>query len=149
VVSYFCGMADVHDRETRRKNMGAIKYKDTKPEMIVRRFLFSKGFRYRLHVAKLPGKPDIVLKKHKTIVEVYGCYFHRHNNCKFCTTPADTSTTDWKTKFEKNTKRDRLNQKALKKLGWKLLIVWECQLKPKKVMKTLTKLPGKIVSSKP
>jgi len=93
-------MADVHDKLTRSYNMSRIKSKDTKPEMLVRKFLFSKGFRYRLHVKNLPGKPDIVLPKYRTVIFVNGCFWHGHENCKYFVIPK-TRTNRWK---EKNLK---------------------------------------------
>src|SRR5215210_6966950 len=125
-------MADVHDKETRSYNMSRIKGKDTKPEMLVRKFLHAQGFRYRLHVKNLPGKPDIVLPRYKTIINVYGCYFHRHQNCKFCTDPSETAETNWKEKFEGTIRRDKKNNKILKQLGWSLITIWECRIKSKK-----------------
>jgi DNA mismatch endonuclease, patch repair protein len=84
---YLCSMADVHDKETRSYNMSRIKGKDTKPEMLVRKFLHAKGFRYRLHVKNLPGKPDIVLPKYKTVIFVHGCFWHKHEGCKYFVVP--------------------------------------------------------------
>ncbi|WP_242692298.1 very short patch repair endonuclease [Aridibaculum aurantiacum] len=141
-------MADVHDKATRSKNMAAIRGKDTKPEMLVRRFLHKHGFRYRLHVKDLPGKPDIVLPKYKTVVDIHGCYFHRHPGCRYCTTPSQESSTNWKKKFSDTVRRDKRNKKALQDAGWKVLTVWECETKAGKLQKTLAKLPGKIVSSR-
>ncbi len=139
-------MADVHSKEIRSYNMSRIKSRDTKPEMLVRRFLHSKGFRYRLHVKNLPGKPDIVLPKYKKVIEVHGCYFHRHKNCKFCTTPAKSANTDWDKKFQGTINRDKKNKELLKKMGWKTITIWECELKPPSIIKSLAKLPGKIIS---
>jgi DNA mismatch endonuclease, patch repair protein len=140
-------MADVHNNATRSYNMSRIKGKDTKPEMLVRKFLHARGLRYRLHVNNLPGKPDIVLPKYDTIIHVHGCYFHRHRNCKLCTTPAKSSKTDWVKKFEGTVARDKRNDRALRRLGWRVIIIWECDLKPKKLLHTLSKLHRKIISS--
>ena len=138
-------MTDVHDRETRSKNMAAIKWKHTKPELLIRKFLHSQGFRFRLHDKKLPGSPDIKLTKLKTIVNVHGCYFHRHSNCKLCSTPAATSTTDWQKKFAQTIERDKRNSKLLKKLGWKEIIIWECKTKSRiKLNRTFNSLLKKL-----
>jgi len=139
-------MADVHSTETRSYNMSQIKGKNTKPEMLVRKFLHSNGFRYRLHVKDLPGKPDIVLPKYKTVVEVYGCFFHRHKGCKDCTVPSENSITNWPEKFRGTIERDKKNNKALKRMGWRVILVWGCELKSDKIEKTLAKLPGRIVT---
>jgi DNA mismatch endonuclease (patch repair protein) len=134
---------DVHDKKTRSFNMSKIRAKDTKPEFIVRKFLFSKGFRYKLHDKKLPGHPDIVLKKYKIVVFVNGCFWHGHNNCKYFSIPK-TRTDWWKSKIEKNISNDEKNIVELKKLGWKTLCVWECELKTNQREKTLNNLLTKI-----
>ncbi len=121
-------MTDVHDKATRSYNMSRVRGKDTKPEMLVRKFLFSKGFRYRLHDKKLPGKPDIVLPKYKTVIFIHGCFFHGHENCRYFKVPA-TRTAWWLDKIEGNKKRDRESEKKLTELGWKVITVWECELK--------------------
>ena len=114
--------------EQRSRNMSAIKSKNTKPEIAVRKLLHSMGFRFRLHRKDLPGSPDIVLPKYKTVIFVHGCFWHRHNNCKYATTPK-TRKEFWENKFEENVKRDNLNQANLTLKGWKIIILWECQLK--------------------
>jgi DNA mismatch endonuclease (patch repair protein) len=130
--------------------MQAIRGKDTKPELQVRLFLFSNGFRgYRLHVKALPGRPDIVFRKRKTIIEVYGCFFHRHRNCKNCTTTSKSSKTDWNSKFEANVERDLRNKRLLTQMGWKVIIIWECQLEGKKKNDTLDKLRRKLEKAIP
>ncbi len=121
-------MTDVHNKATRSYNMSRIKGKDTKPEMLVRRFLFAQGFRYRLHVKTLPGKPDIVLPKYKTVIFIHGCFFHGHENCRYFKVPA-TRTEWWLDKIGGNKKRDKENEKKLAELGWKVITVWECELK--------------------
>jgi DNA mismatch endonuclease (patch repair protein) len=136
-------MADVHDKKTRSYNMSQIKGKNTKPEMLVRKFLHANGFRYRLHVKNLPGKPDIVLPKYKTVIFVHGCFFHQHN-CHDFKWPA-TNQEFWKNKISGNVLRDRSAIKALKKIGWEVINVWGCELKNKKISQTLANLPGKIV----
>lgn len=132
-------MADVHDKETRSYNMSRIKGKDTKPEMLVRKFLHANGYRYRLHVKDLPGKPDIVLPKYKTVIFVHGCFWHGHEGCKYFTIPK-TKSEWWKNKIETNTANDIKAVKALKKAGWNIITVWTCELKPKKVDNTLKSL---------
>lgn len=121
-------MIDVVDKKTRSRMMAGIRGKDTKPELDLRRALHQSGLRYRLHVAGLPGRPDIVLPKYSAIVEVHGCFWHRHERCLFCTTPA-SNTLFWKSKFRETVRRDRRNQEALRKLGWRVAIVWECSVK--------------------
>jgi DNA mismatch endonuclease (patch repair protein) len=121
-------MIDVVDKVTRSRMMAGIRGKDTKPELELRRALHREGLRYRLHVAGLPGRPDIVLPRHHAIVEVRGCFWHRHEHCTFCTTPASNAGF-WKVKFGETVKRDKLNLEALRKLGWKVAIVWECSIK--------------------
>jgi len=123
-------MTDVHDKVTRSYNMSRIKGKNTKPEMLVRKFLFSKGFRYRINDKKLPGKPDIVLPKYKTVIFVNGCFWHGHENCKYFTLPK-TRSEWWKEKIEKTKINDLLNQTQLVEIGYKVLIVWECDIKNK------------------
>lgn len=125
--------------------MRSVKGKDTKPEMIVRKYLFSKGFRYRLHDKKLPGKPDIKLSKHKTVILINGCFWHGHKNCKIYVMPK-TNTDFWYSKIEKNIHRDEKNISKLRKLGWNVIVLWECQLKKKKREKTLNNLVDKIKS---
>ncbi|MDX9882311.1 MAG: DNA mismatch endonuclease Vsr [Prolixibacteraceae bacterium] len=136
-------MADVHDKRTRSYNMSQIKSKDTKPEILVRKFLFSKGFRYRLHDKKLPGKPDIVLQKYKTIIFIHGCFWHGHNNCKYFVVPK-TRTEWWLKKIERNKQLDCDNFQVLQKLGWKVLTIFECELKKKNIYITLNELTNKI-----
>ena len=132
-------MADVHSKKTRSYNMSRIKGQDTKPELLVRKFLFAKGFRYRLHDKNLPGKPDIVLPKYKTIIFVHGCFWHGHKNCKYATIPK-TRTEWWLTKITYNQKNDKKNSKLLKSLGWRIIIIHECNLKKTKLKTTLDKL---------
>ncbi len=137
-------MADVHDKLTRSYNMSRIKGKDTKPEMLVRKFLFSKGYRYRLHDKKLPGKPDIVLPKYKTVIFIHGCFWHGHERCKYFVVPK-TRTEWWLEKITTNIKKDSASTRQLKKLGWKIIHIWECNLKPKNHIKQLNKLLLKII----
>ena len=107
--------------------MSRIKSKDTTPECIVRSFLHRNGFRFRLQVKDLPGKPDIVLPKYKTVIEVRGCYWHRHEGCKDATTPS-TNTEFWKNKFAATVARDKRTEQELKALGWKVIVLWECEI---------------------
>ena len=123
--------------------MSRIKSKDTKPEMLVRKFLHAQGYRYRLHDKKLPGKPDIVLAKYRTVIFVHGCFWHGHSKCKYYVVPK-TRTEWWLNKINGNITNDAKAAKALKKDGWKIITVWECQLKPAKIEKTLLALIGKI-----
>ena len=132
-------MADVHTKKQRSFNMSRIKGKDTKPEMLVRKFLFANGFLYKLHDKKLPGKPDIVLPKYNTVIFVHGCFWHGHANCKYFTIPK-TRTQWWTYKINTNKANDAKAVKALKKDGWKIITVWECKLKPAKAEKTLQKI---------
>lgn len=142
-IPYFCAMADVHDTKTRSYNMSQIKGKDTKPEMIVRKFLFSKGYRYKLHDRNLPGKPDIVLPKYKSVIFVNGCFWHTHANCRYFTIPK-TNKEWWINKLERNKKNDKINLQKLRKMGWNCIILFECQLKSSKKDKSLEKLLNKI-----
>lgn len=136
-------MADVHNKSTRSYNMSRIRATNTKPELLVRRYLHALGFRYTLHNKKLPGKPDIILPKYKTIIFVHGCFWHGHNNCKYYVVPK-TRTDWWLNKINTNKDNDVRATKALKKAGWKIIIVWECALKPAKLDKTLSVLLKKI-----
>ena len=129
-------MADVHDKATRSYNMSRIKNKNTKPEILVRKFLFANGFRFRLNDKKLPGKPDIVLAKYKAVVFVNGCFWHGHENCKYFKLPG-TRTEWWKEKIEKNIENDLKKQSHLVDLGYKVIIVWECEIKNKSVYTTI------------
>jgi len=133
---------DVHEPEVRSYNMRQIKGKNTKPEMVVRKFLFSKGFRYRLHVKNLPGKPDIVLPKYKIVIFVHGCFWHGHEGCKYFVVPK-TRTEWWLTKINTNKLNDEKSKTLLKKAGWKIIIIWECELKPSTIDYTLLKLQAK------
>lgn len=132
-------MADVHDKKTRSFNMSRIRSSNTKPELLVRKFLFAKGYRYKLHDKKLPGKPDIVLPKHNTIIFIHGCFWHGHANCKYFTVPK-TRTQWWTDKINTNKANDTKAIKALKKDGWKVIEIWECSLKPVKIEKALKKV---------
>ena len=132
-------MADVHNKKTRSYNMSMIRSKDTKPEIIVRKFLFGNGFRYKLHDKTLPGKPDLVFPKYKTVIFVHGCFWHGHEVCKYFVVPK-TRRKWWLEKINRNKQLDTENLRKLKKLGWKILTVFECKLRQKKSEKTLLKL---------
>ena len=120
-------MADKLSREKRSWNMSRIRGKDTEIEIKVRKYLFSRGFRFRKNVADMPGKPDIILPKYKTVIFIHGCYWHRHTGCKNCTTP-NTNREFWLKKFEKNIQNDSKHQQELEAAGWKVLILWECEI---------------------
>jgi DNA mismatch endonuclease (patch repair protein) len=132
-------MADVHSKEVRSYNMSRIKGKNTKPEMLVRKFLHAHGFRYRLHVKDLPGKPDIVLPKYKTVIFVHGCFWHGHEGCKYAALPK-TRTDWWRCKIDCNLSNDKKVTTALQKDKWKVLSVWSCQLKASTIGITLNQL---------
>lgn len=136
---------DVHDKKTRSYNMSRIKGKNTKPEEIVRKYLFSRGFRYRKNDKKLPGTPDIVLPKYKTVIFVNGCFWHGHKDCRYFVIPK-TNTDFWLNKINTNVERDKRKQEALKELGWNVIVVWECELKLKIVENTLKHLVTQLLS---
>ena len=119
---------DKISKEARSRNMSKITGKNTKPELIVRKKLYEMGYRYRLNVKDLPGKPDIVLRKLKKVIFVHGCFWHRHEHCKFSTIPK-TNTAFWLRKFERTVERDKEVIDGLINLGWSSFVVWECQLK--------------------
>jgi DNA mismatch endonuclease (patch repair protein) len=137
-------MADVHSKEIRSYNMSQIKGRNTKPEMLVRKFLHAQGFRYKLHDKTLPGKPDIVLPKYKTVIFIHGCFWHGHKDCKYYIVPK-TRTEWWLQKINGNIANDEKAVKALKKDGWKIITIWECDLKPAKVEKTLKAISKKML----
>ena len=137
-------MADNHSKEVRSKNMSRIRSTNSKPEEIVRKYLFSKGFRYRKNVRTLPGCPDIVLPKYKTVIFVNGCFWHKHDCPRFVW---PTSNEDyWRPKILRNVERDQKNAEALKNMGWRIITVWECELKKKVAEQTLEKLAEEIRS---
>jgi DNA mismatch endonuclease (patch repair protein) len=123
--------------------MSRIRAKDTKPEMIVRKSLFSNGFRYKLHDKTLPGRPDLVFPKHKTVLFVHGCFWHGHHNCRYFVLPK-TRVEWWTSKIERNKHLDRKNARKLRLAGWRVLTVFECQLKPKKKEATLSRISSLI-----
>ncbi|WP_419555755.1 very short patch repair endonuclease [Planctellipticum variicoloris] len=130
-------MVDRISKQHRSWNMSRIRSGDTKPELIVRSLLHRLGYRFRLHRKDLPGSPDIVLPRYRTVVFVHGCFWHRHQACPFTYTPK-SRTEFWQAKFDRNVARDREVTKQLKALGWRVLIVWECEMqKPDKLARRL------------
>lgn len=121
-------MTDVHNSSVRSYNMSKIKGKNSKPEIIVRKFLFKNGYRYRKHYRKQPGTPDVVLIGKKIIIDIKGCYWHRHEGCKYATTPK-TNVEFYQNKFADTVNRDKKNNKIWQDKGWRVIEVWECELK--------------------
>ena len=121
-------MTDVVSPEKRSQIMAGISSTDTGPEIKVRKWLHAHGFRFRLHRRNLPGTPDIVLSKHRTVIFVHGCFWHQHQNCRIAKIPA-TRTEWWREKFNKNAERDEAARMALESLGWKVLVIWECEVR--------------------
>lgn len=129
-------MADRMSKEQRHHCMASIRSKNTKPEILVRRYLFARGFRYRVNVKCLPGTPDIVLRKYRTVIFINGCFWHGHDNCRYFVLPK-TNTEFWQTKIDRNRERDMQKHIHLRFLDWHTIILWECQLKPKERQATL------------
>ena len=125
-------MADTYSTEIRSYVMSRIRKKDTKPEIIVRKFLFNNGFRFRIHVQNLIGNPDIVLPKYKTVIFVNGCFWHAHENCKYNRLPKSRQDY-WIPKIMRTVERDKLNIQELSKLEWKIITIWECELEKGKI----------------
>lgn len=136
-------MTDVHSKQTRSYNMSMIKGKNTKPELIVRKFLFKSGLRYRINVKKLPGKPDIVLTRYMTVIFVHGCFWHGHDNCKYFVIPK-TRTDWWMKKIERNKLLDHENNIKLKSMGWKVINIFQCELRKEKLSYTLAEILVKL-----
>ena len=132
-------MADIHSASVRSYNMSQIKSKNTKPEILVRRFLHKQGYRYRLHVKNLPGTPDIVLPKYKTVIFIHGCFWHGHENCNYSAIPK-TRTEWWKVKIDNNIRNDNKAVRELLNIGCKVITVWTCQLKTKLFNETMTSI---------
>ena len=132
-------MTDVHDKVARSYNMSQIRSKNTKPELVVRKFLFTHGFRYRIHVNYLPGKPDIVLPKFKTVIFIHGCFWHGHEGCKYFVIPK-TRTEWWQNKIKNNQLKDGENSQRLTENGWWIITIFECSLKKDKRLQTLNSL---------
>ncbi|WHF52511.1 very short patch repair endonuclease [Chryseobacterium gotjawalense] len=139
-------MPDRHTTKQRSYNMSKIKSKDTKPEILLRKLLFKEGFRYRINNSKLPGKPDIVLKKYKTVIFVNGCFWHGHQDCRYFVMPK-TRTEFWSEKIKGNKERDQRNTALLQEEGWNVITVWECELKKNTVEDTVKLLTEKIKGS--
>lgn len=135
-------MADTHSKEVRSKNMSHIRSTNSKPEETVRKILFSHGFRYRKNVKTLPGKPDIVLPKYKTVIFVNGCFWHKHN-CPRFVWPA-SNIDYWIPKIQRNVERDQSNYSELASLGWNVIVVWECELKKKVLNETIDRIEKEI-----
>ena len=136
---------DVHDKATRSYNMSQIKGKNTKPEILVRKYLYANGFRYRLNVKTLPGTPDIVLKKYKTAIFINGCFWHGHEGCKYFVWPK-TWEAFWKEKINKNIRRNAQNIEKLKADGWNVIVIWECELKKNRLDFTLNNVVNRLNS---
>lgn len=122
--------------QKRSWNMSRIRSNDTTPELVVRSFLFRHGFRFRLHVKNLPGHPDIVLPKYRTVVVVRGYFWHRHPGCRQTTTPS-TNVEFWQEKIKRNVDRDDKNESTLRQLGWNVIVLWECEIFQKEFLTTL------------
>lgn len=135
-------MADNHSKEVRSYNMSRIRSKNTKPEELVRKFLFSKGFRYRKNVRALPGCPDIVLPKYKTVILVNGCFWHKHDCPRFVW--PSTNREYWEPKIRRNVERDTLNHALLQNQGWKVITIWECELNKANCINRLDRLAEEI-----
>ena len=138
-------MADNHTKKQRSMNMSHIRSTNSKPEETVRKYLFSQGLRYRKNVRKLPGCPDIVLKKYRTVIFVNGCFWHHHDCGRFVW--PSTNEEYWHKKIDRNVERDKEDQQALEELGWQVLVIWECQLKRKNALTNLQNLYQKIVKN--
>lgn len=139
-------MSDVHSPEKRSYNMSQIKGSNTSPERAVRKYLFSKGFRYRKNVSTLPGCPDIVLPKYRTAVFVNGCFWHMHIACDKFVWPK-TNADFWRKKILNNAERDKRNYAGLKSMGWRVIIVWECELSKTNFEKRMNELIGEILKN--
>lgn len=135
-------MADNHTKDVRSKNMSHIRSTNTKPEENVRKYLFSKGFRYRKNVKGLPGCPDIVLAKYKTVIFVNGCFWHKHDCPRFVWPSSNEEY--WIPKIKRNVERDKANQAELKAAGWNVIIIWECELKKKVFNETMSLVVAEI-----
>lgn len=136
-------MADTHSKEVRSKNMSHIRSTNSKPEETVRKYLFSKGLRYRKNVRRLPGCPDIVLPKYRTVIFVNGCFWHKHDCGRFVWPSSNEEY--WHQKISRNIERDAENQKLLTEQGWRVLVIWECQLKKKVAAENLLQLYNDII----
>lgn len=139
-------MADIFSKAKRSEIMSKISGKETKPEILVRKFLFANGFRYRKNDKKLAGKSDIVLPKYKTAIFVHGCFWHGHQGCKKSALP-QTNYEFWEKKIGGNVERDKINQKKLKKDGWKVIVIWQCEIKNRELFeKAMKRIVAKIIA---
>ena len=139
-------MADIKSKEARSYNMSQIKGKNTKPEEIVRKYLFAQGFRYRKNDRRFPGSPDIVLPKYKTAIFVNGCFWHGHEGCRYFVWPKNNAEF-WKEKITGNIQRDKRNHHLLEEQGWRVIEIWECELKKNTFQETLVSLVKNIRNS--
>ena len=126
-------MTDIFDRKKRSEIMSRVRGRDTEPEMIVRKIAHGLGFRFRLHRRDLPGSPDLVFPKHRAVIMVHGCFWHRHPGCKYASSPK-TRVRFWEDKFEGNVVRDRRNEGALEELGWRVMVIWECETRDREAV---------------
>lgn len=133
-------MTDVVDRDTRSRMMSGIRGRDTKPEKQVRSFLHRAGLRFRLH-ASLPGKPDLVFPKHRAVVFVHGCFWHRHASCRYATTPSSNAEF-WQAKFDANVARDKRVTRQLRREGWRVFLVWSCRITDSRMQSLARKIRG-------
>ena len=136
-------MADNHSPDQRHRNMAAIHSASTKPELKLRHALWRLGFRYRLNAKRLPGSPDIVLPKYRTVIFIHGCFWHGHKGCKYYTIPK-TNTAFWTAKISRNQERDQKVWRDLESMGWSVVIVWECQLKKANLQETIDRVESEI-----
>jgi DNA mismatch endonuclease (patch repair protein) len=132
-------VTDIVDKKTRSRMMAGIRAKDTKPEMALRRLLHARGFRYKLHDKKVPGRPDLVFPKYKAVIFVHGCFWHRHELCRYATIPS-TRQEFWLRKFEANVSRDIEVQAKLSASGWRVAVVWECALRKNKQLEAVAEV---------
>ena len=136
-------MTDIFDRRKRSEIMSRIRGRDTEPEMVVRRIAHGLGFRFRLHRKDLPGSPDLVFPRHRAVIMVHGCFWHRHPGCKYATCPK-TRIRFWEDKFAGNVVRDQRNEEALHERGWRVMVIWECETRDRKAVATrIEELLGK------
>ncbi|PAW92266.1 very short patch repair endonuclease [Mucilaginibacter sp. MD40] len=141
-------MADNHDKATRSYNMSRIRAKNTRPELLVRKAIFAKGFRYRLHGKDLPGKPDLVLSKYKTVIFIHGCFWHGHHGCRKAVMPK-SNTDYWQPKILRNQLRDEEHIEKLKKAGWRIIVLWECALRKKNIDAAIAEVVAQLLENLP
>ena len=136
---------DTLTQEQRSERMSRVQGKDTKPELCVRRLVHAMGFRYRLHYGRIPGRPDLAFPGRRKVIFVHGCFWHRHRGCNNCTTPTHWREW-WLKKLNGNAARDKLHQRALGKLGWRPIVIWECQTEKPKTLDRLIRKLSKLIS---